>query len=289
MTNWHHLFGLFLIDFFTNTPYEVELEKDLSIRQQLLDMVVLRKMPGILQKRLPDGLDGLADYNLLTYKSLHEPLDDWAIKELVGHYVNYRKQVGPSMNDLIPESNFKLYAISTRYPKKLAEKLTLHSINQGVYDIVWGTDTIRLIVLSQIPTGEHNALWRLFSAKSESIIQARDQYKMNQPELSTIVQHLFEIYQQEEIDMSYTIQDYQREYVRDHLNLLPTEEVLKRYSAEEVLKRYSADERLKDLTADEVLNRYSADERLKDLTADDLLDKLSPDVLKAMMQKIVQH
>ena len=129
MTNWHHLFGLFLIDFFTNTPYEVELEKDLSIRQQLLDMVVLRKMPGILlQKRLPDGLDGLADHNLLTYKSLHEPLDDWAIKELVGHYVNYRKQVGPSMNDLIPESNFKLYAISTRYPKKLAEKLTLHCI-----------------------------------------------------------------------------------------------------------------------------------------------------------------
>ena len=289
MTNWLHLFGLFLIDFFTNTPYEVELEKDLSIRQQLLDMVVLRKMPGILQKRLPDGLDGLADYNLLTYKSLHEPLDDWAIKELVGHYVNYRKQVGPSMNDLIPESNFKLYAISTRYPKKLAQQFTLHSISQGVYDIVWGIDTIRLIVLSQIPTGEHNALWRLFSAKSESIIQARDQYKMNQPELSTIVQHLFEIYQQEEIDMSYTIQDYQREYVRDHLNLLPTEEVLKRYSAEEVLKRYSADERLKDLTADEVLNRYSADERLKDLTADDLLDKLSPDVLKAMMQKIVQH
>ena len=92
MTNWHHLFGLFLIDFFTNTPYEVELEKDLSIRQQLLDMVVLRKMSGLLQKRLPDGLDGLADHNLLTYKSLHEPLDDWAIKELVGHYVNYRKQ-----------------------------------------------------------------------------------------------------------------------------------------------------------------------------------------------------
>ena len=280
MTNWHHLFGLFLIDFFTNTPYEVELEKDLSIRQQLLDMVVLRKMSGLLQKRLPDGLDGLADHNLLTYKSLHEPLDDWAIKELVGHYVNYRKQVGPSMKDLIPESNFKLYAISTRYPKKLAEKLTLHCISQGVYDIVWGTDTIRLIVLSQIPTGEHNALWRLFSAKSESIIQARDQYKMNQPELSTIVQHLFEIYQQEEIDMSYTIQDYQREYVRDHLNLLPTEEVLKRYSAEEVLKRYSAEE---------VLKRYSAEEVLKRYSADDLLDKLSPDVLKAMMQKIVQH
>ena len=66
MTNWHRLFGLFLIDFFTNSPYAVELGKDLSIRQQWLDVVVLRKMPGVLQRRLPDGLDGLADHNLLT-------------------------------------------------------------------------------------------------------------------------------------------------------------------------------------------------------------------------------
>jgi len=266
MTNWHRLFGLFLIDFFTNSPYEVELEKDLSIKQQWLDVVVLRKMPGILQRRLPDGLDGLADHNLLTYKSLHEPLDAWAIKELLGHYVNYRKQVGPSMNDLMPESHFKLYAVCTRFPKKLAQQsaqpLALHRISPGVYDMVWGTDTIRLIVLSKIPAGEHNAIWRLFSAKSESVIQARDQYQMHQPEISTIVQNLFEIYQQEKIDMSYTIQDYQRDYVRDHLDLL------------------TADDRLKNLTADEVLKRYSAD---------DLVDNLSPDVIKVLMQKIRQR
>jgi len=74
-------------------------------------VVVLLKMPGDFQRRLPDGLEGLADHNLLTYKSMHEPLDDWALKELVGHYVNYRKQVGLSMNDLMPESQFKLYAV----------------------------------------------------------------------------------------------------------------------------------------------------------------------------------
>lgn len=27
----------------------------------------------------------------MTYKSLHESLDAWAIEELIGHYVNYRK------------------------------------------------------------------------------------------------------------------------------------------------------------------------------------------------------
>ena len=307
MTNWHLIFGLFLIDFFTNTPYVVELEKDLSIRQQLLDMVVLRKMPGLLQKRLPDGFDGLADHNLLTYKFLHEPLNDWAIKELVGHYVNYRKQVGPSMNDMMPESNFKLYAISTRFPKKLAQKLALHSVSQGVYDIVWGTDTIRLIVLSQIPTGEHNAISRLFSAKSESVIQARNQYEMNQPETSTIVQNLFEIYQQEKIDVSYTVQDYQIEYVSDHLNLLPVENVIKRYStderlmdlpAEEVFNHYSVEDRLNGLpaedvlnhySAEDVLNHYSAEDRLNGLTEDEIINTLSPDALNKLMQKIRQH
>jgi formylglycine-generating enzyme required for sulfatase activity len=45
--------------------------------------------------RLRDGLDNLAGHNLLTYKSLREPLDDWALQELTGHYVNYRKQASP--------------------------------------------------------------------------------------------------------------------------------------------------------------------------------------------------
>ena len=277
MINWHRLFGLFLIDYFTNSSYAVELEKDLSIGQQWLDVVVLRKMPGLLQRRLPDGLDGLADHNLLTYKSMHEPLDDWALKELVGHYVNYRKQVGLSMNDLMPESQFKLYAVSTRFPNKLAEQVALQHISPGVYDVVWGTDIIRLIVLSKIPDGEHNAIWRLFSAKGEVVHQAFGQYQINQPEISTIVHDLLERYQQEKIDMSYTIQDYQKDYVRDHLNLLSPDEVLKRYSADDVLKRYSADDRLKDLTVDEVLKRYSAD---------DILAHLSPDVIKLLKQKI---
>jgi hypothetical protein len=40
MTNWHRLFGLFLMDFSTNSPYVVEREKDLSLKQQFLDEVI---------------------------------------------------------------------------------------------------------------------------------------------------------------------------------------------------------------------------------------------------------
>ena len=41
--DWHRLFGLLLTDFFTDSPFAVELEKDLSLAQQFLDVVILRK------------------------------------------------------------------------------------------------------------------------------------------------------------------------------------------------------------------------------------------------------
>ena len=286
MTNWHRLFGLFLMDFFTNSPYKVELEKDLSLKQQFLDVVILRKEQGGFTGKLPDGLDNLTAHNLLSYKSLHEPLDGWAIKELIGHYVNYRKQVSPSVNQLYPESQFQLYGISTRFPKKLEQQVPLQRINQGIYEINWGADNIRIIVLSEIPDGEHNAIWRLFSAKREDVLEAREQYHIHQTDMSTIVQQLFEKYQQERIDMTYTVQDFQKDYVLDHLNIVSADEVLKRYSPDEVLKRYSPDEVLKRYSSDERLKDLSPDERLKDLSPDEILGNLSPESLKILMEKL---
>src|SRR5262245_55313839 len=118
--DWHRFFGLFVADFFTGTPFVVELEKDLSLKKQLLDVVILRKEPGEFTGTLPDGLDNLAAHNLISFKSHQEALDDWALKELTGHYVNYRKQVSPSFQDLLPEEAFRLYAICARYPHNLA-------------------------------------------------------------------------------------------------------------------------------------------------------------------------
>ncbi len=44
--NWHRLFGLLLTDFFAGSPFEVELEKDLSKKKQILDVVILHKRRG---------------------------------------------------------------------------------------------------------------------------------------------------------------------------------------------------------------------------------------------------
>ena len=65
-TDWHRLFGLLLTDFFTGTPFVVEMEKDLSIKQQLLDVVILRKGKGQFKGQLPDGLHDLVAHNLVT-------------------------------------------------------------------------------------------------------------------------------------------------------------------------------------------------------------------------------
>ncbi len=72
-TNWHRLFGLVLSDLFSGSPWKVELEKDLSLKQQFLDVVISRRAAGEFTGQLPDGLGQLADHHLLSYKSLHEP------------------------------------------------------------------------------------------------------------------------------------------------------------------------------------------------------------------------
>src|SRR3954447_20411468 len=146
LRDWHRLFGLLLTDFFTGSPFAVEVERDLSVQQQLLDVVIVRRGRGRFAGRLPDGLDGLRAHNLITFKSHREALDDWAMKELVGHYVAYRKLVSRSPSDLLPENRFKLYAVTARFPQNLAGRVPWRPVRAGVYDCEWGTDTVRVVV-----------------------------------------------------------------------------------------------------------------------------------------------
>ena len=138
LRDWHRLFGLLLTDYFTGSPFVVELERDLSLQQQLLDVVIVRRRRGRFAGRLPDGLEDLAAHNLITFKSHHEALDAWAIKELVGHSVAYRKLVSPKPSALLPEGQFRLYAVCARSPRELPQQVPRHERQPGVYDCTWG-------------------------------------------------------------------------------------------------------------------------------------------------------
>ena len=127
----HRLFGLSRIDFFQGSPVGVETELDLSLKQQFVDVVLIRKGPGPVPRPLPDGFEELAAHNLVTFKSHQEALDDWALKELTGHYVNYRKQVSPSVDELLPEEQFRLFAVCARYPHNLAGQVAWEQVRYG--------------------------------------------------------------------------------------------------------------------------------------------------------------
>ncbi len=241
MIAWHRLFGLILTDFFLDSAYTVELEKDLSLKQQLLDVVIIEKEKGKAPDPLPDGLEDLGPHNLMTYKSHQESLDGWTIEELCGHYVNYRKQISPSLDKLLPSGDFRLYGVSTRYPENLAGRIRFQEIKEGVYDIRWGIRNIRIIVLNRIPKTERNAPWLMFSAVRDKIEYGATHYRLNSP-VSTIINTLFDQYEQEGIAMAYTMEDFHREIKEQVLKSLTPEERLRGLKAEEILKLLKQEE-----------------------------------------------
>ena len=244
--DWHRLFGLLLTDFFTGSPFVVELEKDLSLKKQFLDVVVLRKGPEPFVGRLPDGFDNLATHNLITFKSHREALDDWALKELTGHYVNYRKQVSPSFEKLLPEGQFRLYAVCSRFPQTLAASADWQPLQEGVFEYRRGTDAIRVVVLRQLPDAEHNAVLHLLSALPEKVRYGASHYQQHSTQTSTVLDQLFQGYRREGVDMPYTMEDFQREYRAARFKELTKEERL------ELIKQMSLDERIEDFSPKEI-------------------------------------
>src|SRR4051812_25045858 len=224
LRDWHRLFGLLLTDFFTGSPFTVEVERDLSEQQQFLDVVILRRGRGRLVGRLPDGLDGLAAHNLLSFKSHREALDGWAMKELVGHYVAYRKLVSPSPSELLPEDHFRLYAVCARFPHNLSGQVPWQEQQAGVYHCQWGTDVVQVIVAGELPREAHNAPLHLFSALPELVDFGRSAYRRRSKRTSLLLGQLFERLQGEGFTMTFTMEDFERQYVKEHFAKLAPED-----------------------------------------------------------------
>jgi hypothetical protein len=278
--NWHRLFGLLLTDFFVGSPFQVELEKDLSIRKQLLDVIVLRRRPGRFSRPLPDGFDQLADHNLITFKSHQETLDDWALKELTGHYVNYRKQTETSPGTLLPETDFRLYAVCSRYPHNLAAAVPLTVVQKGVHECRRGTDVIRVIVANDLPRTENNAILHLLSASPDQVRYGVEHYEQRSRDTTTVLGQLFEGYKREGLPMPYTMEDFRRDYVKEHLKDL---------TLDERLAGLSPDQRLQGLSPDQRLQGLSPDQRLQGLSPDQRLQGLSPDQIESYLQRSRQR
>jgi hypothetical protein len=69
---WHDLIGLALTDLFKGSNFEVKTEQNMSVKPQYVDVLIISKSNGKPIDKLPDGFEFLADYNILTYKSLDQ-------------------------------------------------------------------------------------------------------------------------------------------------------------------------------------------------------------------------
>jgi hypothetical protein len=242
---WHRFFALSWMDFFRGLPVTVEVDKDLSVKKQLLDIVLLRKEAGPLSCRLPDGFEELANHNLVSFKSFREKLSAWTLNELVGHYVNYRKQVSPSMDegDLLPEGEFRLFAVSARFPQNLVDgKVVMERIQEGVYEVRHFTGSIRLVVVNQLPRKEHNAILHMFSASDELLAYGTQHYHIRSAETSSLLLQLLQRYRKEALTMPDMLEDFTRETIDRLLKELPVEKRLEGLSAEERLEGLSDEE-----------------------------------------------
>ena len=312
-TPWHRLFGIALTDLFTGRPWRVELEKELALKSQRLDVLIIERLPGAAAATaaaaladLPDGLENLTAHNVLSYKSKQEPLDGWALEELIGHYVTYRKLASiqaatgrPPAADtnaaveppaagyrLLPEADFRLYAVATRHPGKLFRQLPAAartpSAWPGIYDLGWGSRRIRLIVLNALAQHPRNAPWELFASEMDRIRYGLAHYRPHSPAAQLLRYHLATVHRLELPDMAYTLHDLLHDtwpmIIEDTQALSPEQR-------QALLERMGVEDRLRGLAAEDRLRGLAAEDRLRGLAAEDRLRGLDPEQVKAWLKR----
>ncbi len=315
-TPWHRLFGIALTDLFIGRPWRVELELELALKSQRLDVLIIERLTGqslsgdpAALADLPDGLDGLGAHNILTYKSAQESLDAWAVEELIGHYVTYRKLVSqspaasaatntsadpardadeptPARGRLLPAGDFRLYAVATRQPTGLLGQLDANACRPtawpGVYDLTWGLRTIRLIVLNAIADQPRNAPWELFASELARVRAGLNHYRPSAPLARLLRYHLAQVHHLELPDMAYTLDDFKhdtwRMMIDDVASFTPEERaaLMDRMAVEDRLRGLPPEDRLRGLDPEEVFKRYAPEDRLRGL---------DPDVIKAWLKR----
>ena len=220
---YHRWFGVVLVDLMADAGV-VEIEKDMSLQQQLLDVLIVRAVKP-LPPELPDGLRELAPRNLISFKSHQEAFDFWALLELLGSLVAYRKLVSPR-GELLPWSEFRLFAVCARRPEGLFALFPPQPLGPGVSDLPFGELSVRVVVVRELPQEPRNAPLLAFSADENTVQYAGARYRPRNPNTTAALAQLFGTYQAEGLRMAYTMADFERDYVLDHLQILTPEQRL---------------------------------------------------------------
>jgi hypothetical protein len=270
IVDWHQLFGLIVVDYLHEEPVDIQREVDVSLVQQLMDMVLIKEGDHEFKRALPDGMqDWLRRHNVISFKSHSETFGIDALDELFAGFVNYRKQVSPRSNRPVDRDQFRVLAICARFPLTLSKELPLTQVSAGVYESKYGVTTIRMVVASQLPLTANNAILHLFSASGEVLRYGMENYGPVNPDRSSLVRELFKGYELEGFEMPMTLEEFIERSNGRYLEETPAAEILKHKPAEEFLRVISPEERVKGLAPEERVKGLSVEELLAVLSAED--------------------
>ena len=281
---WHRLFGLIVEDM-VGAAGKVEIEADLSRQRQLLDVAVVILHSAGKPTGMPDGFGDFVRFNLITYKSHHEILDGWAIRELIGHFVNYRKQAS-GRGRLLPEEQFRLYAVSAHRPDALFAALPPLVVCPGVYDIRYGLDVIRVVVACELPWTPNNAGALLFSAREDAVEYGDANFRPH-AEASGVLNQLRSNYVSEGLTMAYTLKQFNRELLAkmpldERLEGITPEQMLSRLKPEQLLSRLKPEQLLSRLKPEQRVEGLKPEQRLEGLKLEQRLEGLKPEELEQL-------
>jgi hypothetical protein len=101
----------------------------------------------------------------------------------------------------------------------------------------------------ELPREAHNAPLHLFNASADLVGFGRIAYRRRPEKTGLVLDQLFEQMRGEGLAMAYTMEDFERDYIKKHLPRLNVRE------QEEVLQGLSAEVRLAGLPAEQI-RRY---------------------------------
>lgn len=163
--HWHRFFKVGLRQLFSGSCFEVIDEFDLSDQVQRVDFAIIRRNDSNLPfpdvESLPDGLQRLRDHNLVTYKSMNEGFDRFALNEFIGHAVAYSKlQANDEWRNFSDELG--LIVVSTRQPTTdVIKKLLISTDKEDLYQIDCIGWDVTCVVINRAPETDRNWLWEL--------------------------------------------------------------------------------------------------------------------------------
>ena len=81
-----------------------------------------------------------------------------------------------------------------------------------------------MIVAGQLPREPHNAPLHLFAASGEQVRYGADHYRRRADDTSSLIYQLFAGYQREGVPMPYTMEDFRKDFVKEHFKDLAPQE-----------------------------------------------------------------